>query len=45
MVSLRELIVAAADTPIANIMSENVVFVSAEVDQEEAARLIERYDF
>jgi magnesium transporter len=45
VVSLRELIVAAADTPIANIMSENVVFVSAEVDQEEAARLIERYDF
>ncbi len=45
VVSLRELIVAAADTPIADIMSENVVYVSVTVDQEEVARLIERYDF
>jgi magnesium transporter len=45
VVSLRQLIVAAADTPIADIMSENVVSVAVGVDQEEVARLIERYDF
>ncbi len=44
VVSLRELILADTETPIAEIMTEKVVSVSPADDQEEVARIIARYD-
>jgi magnesium transporter len=43
-VTLEELILAPAGTPVAEIMTENPPFVRAEAPAEEAARLIARYD-
>jgi magnesium transporter len=45
VVSLRELITAPAESRIEDIMSKDVVFVLPEVDREEVARLVSRYDF
>jgi len=43
-VSLRELLTAPPEVPITAIMDPDVVFVEADVDQEEAAEKLSRYD-
>ncbi|MFH7244418.1 MAG: magnesium transporter [Spirulina sp.] len=43
--SLRDLVVAPLDQPVREIMNSDVIYVYTETDQEEAARLIQRYDF
>ncbi len=43
-VNLRQIIVASPDTQIQDIMDEDVIFVTADEDQEEVARLMARYD-
>lgn len=44
VVSLRDLIIAAPNTVIKDLMNKNVVHVKTTADQEEAARLIRKYD-
>ena len=44
VVNLRQLIVAPPHALIQDIMDEDVIYVTADVDQEEAARLMARYD-
>jgi magnesium transporter len=44
LVNLRQLIVADPDTRVAEIMDPDVVFVTADTDQEECADLMQRYD-
>jgi len=44
VVSLRQLIIAPPDKKISEIMDSEVISVLAETDQEEAARLMARYD-
>lgn len=44
VVSLKELIFASQDTKLENIVTEDVVYVSAEMEQEEAAIILSRYD-
>ena len=44
IVSLRDLVIAAPDTTLAEIMAREVVFVHTDTDQEEVARTIQRYD-
>jgi Mg2+ transporter MgtE len=44
IVSLRELVVAAPGTRLQELMDRNVIKVRADMDQEEVARLIARYD-
>ena len=43
VLNLRSLITAPADTPIAELRSPDVVSVTADTDQEEAARVLKRY--
>jgi magnesium transporter len=43
--SMRDVLLSAPGTPVSDIMYTQVVSVSAEADQEEAARLLEQYDF
>lgn len=43
--SLRDLIIADGDTPLRDIMSEHVHTVPANMDQEEVARSLQKYDF
>lgn len=43
--SLRDLIMAEGDTPLRDIMSEQVRSVQPDMDQEEVARVLQRYDF
>ncbi|MBH8576602.1 magnesium transporter [Nostocaceae cyanobacterium CENA369] len=45
MLSLRDLVTAQPDEAIGEIMTRDVVFVHTDTDQEEVARLIQRYDF
>ncbi|MGI6038139.1 MAG: magnesium transporter [Limnochordia bacterium] len=45
VVSLRDLIVAGPDTPLTEIMKSKVITVSAHMDQEEAAKVLDKYDF
>ncbi|MBH8555239.1 magnesium transporter [Nostocaceae cyanobacterium CENA357] len=45
MLSLRDLVTSQPDEPIGDIMTRDVVFVHTDTDQEEVARLIQRYDF
>jgi magnesium transporter len=45
VVSYRDLLIAEPDELIRNIMYERVISVQVTSDQEESARLIERYDF
>ncbi|KUP04510.1 magnesium transporter [Bacillus coahuilensis m2-6] len=45
VVSYRDLLIAGIDDHIHDIMYERVISVTAYTDQEEAAKLIERYDF
>ncbi len=44
VVNLRQLIVAKPEALIQDIMSDDVIFVTADTDQEEVARLMARYD-
>jgi magnesium transporter len=44
IVSLRDLVIAAPDTSLAEIMTRDVVLVHTDTDQEEVARTIQRYD-
>ena len=44
IVSLKDLVIAAPDTTLAEIMARDVVFVHTDTDQEEVARTIQRYD-
>ncbi len=44
IVSLKSLLTNPLDTPLHKIMEEDLVYVTPEVDQEEVARLIEKYD-
>ena len=43
-VSLRDLVVAAPDTPLTKVMNPNVLRVEADTDKEEVAALIAKYD-
>ena len=43
VVSLRELVVAAPDTPLREVMESDVISVGPETDQEEVARLVQHY--
>ena len=43
-VSLKGLLLSLADAPIASVMDDDVIAVTAEVDQEEVGRIMERYD-
>lgn len=43
-VSLKSLLTNTLDTPLAKIMEEDLIYVTPEVDQEEVARIIEKYD-
>ncbi|MDT8859558.1 magnesium transporter [Alkalihalobacillus sp. MEB130] len=45
VVSLRDLITAPADEVIENVMSTRVVSVQDDMDQEDVAKLIKKYDF
>ncbi|OUS73668.1 magnesium transporter [Paenibacillus sp. MY03] len=45
VVSYRDLILADAEERIADIMYERVISVPSDMDQEDVARMIERYDF
>ncbi|MBE8969003.1 magnesium transporter [Nostocales cyanobacterium LEGE 12452] len=45
IVSLRELVTSQPEQIIGEIMTRDVVFVHTDTDQEEVARLIQRYDF
>ncbi|NBG87409.1 magnesium transporter [Isachenkonia alkalipeptolytica] len=45
VLSLRELIISPPDTKVEEIMFERVVSVPAEMDQEEVASIMEKYDF
>jgi magnesium transporter len=45
ILSLRNLVIAQPDQTIADIVVRDVVYVYTDTDQEEVARLIQRYDF
>ncbi len=45
VVSVRELFLASDDEVIKNIMNENVIYVETLSDREEAAKLLDKYDF
>jgi Mg2+ transporter (mgtE) len=45
MLSLRDLVVAAPEARIGDVMTREVISVSTDTDQEEVARAIQRYDF
>lgn len=45
ILSLRELVVAQPDQTIGEIMTRDVVSIHTDLSQEEAARIIQRYDF
>ncbi|HEY9735760.1 MAG TPA: magnesium transporter [Trichocoleus sp.] len=45
VLSLRELVMALPDRLIGDLMTRNLVFAHTDTDQEEVARLIQRYDF
>ena len=44
VVSLKRLLLSQADVPVASIMKPDLISVTPEVDQEEVARIMERYD-
>ncbi|MBD1370964.1 magnesium transporter [Hazenella sp. IB182357] len=45
VVSLRDILISSPETTIDDIMYERVISVPADMDQEEAAQILERYDF
>lgn len=44
IVSLRDLVISSADKSLGEIMTRDVVYAHTDTDQEEVARLIQRYD-
>ena len=44
VVSLKDLLLTSESTPVSRIMDEDVITVTPEVDQEEVARIMQRYD-
>lgn len=44
-VSLRDLLLNQPDTHVVDFMSDNVIFVRTQTDQEEVARMFQKYDF
>lgn len=44
VVSLKNLLLTLADTPVTDIMDGDVITVPPEIDQEEVARIMQRYD-
>ncbi|MGK7933611.1 MAG: magnesium transporter [Microcystaceae cyanobacterium] len=44
VISLRHLVLADPDTVLSEIMTRDVIWVNTDMDQEEVARLIQRYD-
>lgn len=44
VVSLRQLVVVAPDTPLKEFMTTDVFYVTTDMDQEEVARIVARYD-
>ena len=44
VVSLRQLVVAAPDTPLQNFMNNDLITADVDADQEECARLLAKYD-
>ncbi|MBU6451460.1 MAG: magnesium transporter [Cyanobacteria bacterium REEB67] len=44
VVSLKDLLTASPEVSVQNIMDEDVVFVEASLDQEQAAEIVSRYD-
>lgn len=45
IVSLRDLVVSSGEAVLSDIMTRDFVCVTTDIDQEEVARLIQRYDF
>jgi magnesium transporter len=45
IVSLRDLVISSPDKTLGEIMIRDVVYVETDTDQEDVARLIQRYDF
>jgi magnesium transporter len=45
IVSLRDLVLSSPEKLLSEIMTRDVVYVQTDMDQEEVARLIQRYDF
>lgn len=45
IVSLRDLVISAPHQTLDQVLTRDVVYVKTDVDQEEVARLIQRYDF
>ena len=45
VITLRELIVTAPETPIEEIMHRNVISVSVDMDQEDVAEVVSKYNF
>jgi magnesium transporter len=43
--SIRQLVLVPPDTPLNKFMAKDVIFVSTDVDQEEVARIVARYNF
>lgn len=43
-ISLKNLLLTAADTPVSSIMDTDVITVTPYIDQEEVARIMQRYD-
>jgi len=43
--SLQDLVIAQPDQTVGEVMTRDVVYVQTDTDQEEAARVIQRYDF
>ena len=45
VLSIRDLLLADGDTPVGEIMNENVVYAETSTDQEEISKLFREYDF
>ena len=45
IVSLRDLVVSSPDDTLDKVLTKDIVYVNTDMDQEEVARLIQRYDF
>ncbi|MBE9222186.1 magnesium transporter [Cyanobacterium stanieri LEGE 03274] len=45
IVSLRDLVVSSPDDTLDKVLTKEIVYVNTDMDQEEVARLIQRYDF
>lgn len=45
IVSLRDLVLTSPEKPLTDIMTRDVVYAKTDMDQEEVARMIQRYDF